>query len=140
MLIDKPVVTLPSAPVNRPWVGDRPGGGAVAVITESLRPANEPEPAAAGRRIESDELRSRADRPARDDAEMAARIRVGVARERAAESRESPGRPGGWGQRNGDRRDDYIPAAEIRQLRERLEARLAQEPGILTLHSIDVLT
>ena len=37
MRIDTPVVTLPSAPLNRPWVGDRPGGGAVAVITESLR-------------------------------------------------------------------------------------------------------
>ncbi|TVP83026.1 hypothetical protein [Thioalkalivibrio sp.] len=135
MLIDKPVVTLPSAPVNRPWVGDRPGGGAVAVITESLRPVNEPEHAAAGRHTEIDG--SRSDRPARDDAEMAARIRVDVARERAA---ESTGRPGGWGQRNGDRREDYIPAAEIRQLRERLEARLAREPGILTLHSIDVLT
>ncbi len=74
----------------------------------------------------------------RDDAEWAARMRVDVAREQARQS----GEPWvGSYRRHGDAaadRDTYIPAAEIRRLRERLEARIAREPGMLTLRSVDV--
>ena len=138
MLVDNPVIHLPSAPVNRPWVGDRPGGSAVAVITESLRPLNDAERAAPGRGVENDEPRQRADRPRRDDVEMAARIRIGIAREREFQAQNSFSRTGSGDPDNANARADYISAAEIRQRRERLEARMARDPGMLTLLSVDV--
>ena len=138
MLVDNPVIHLPSAPVNRPWVGDRPGGSAVAVITESLRPLHDAERAAPGRGVEKDELRQRGDRPQRNDAEMAARIRIGIARERAFQAQNSFAGTGSGDPDNPSARGDYISAAEIRQRRERLEARMARDPGMLTLLSVDV--
>lgn len=138
MIIDNPVVIPPSAPLHRPLVGDRPGGGSTAVITETLRALDDPEQAAASRRNEIDSDRGRGDRSARDDVEMAARMRVGVARERAADFGESPDPPR---DRSADvDRGDFISAVEMRQLRDRLEARLSRDPGILTLRSVDVLT
>lgn len=138
MIIDNPVVILSSAPLNRPLVGDRPGGGSTAVITETPRALDAPEQAAASRRNGIDSDRGRGDRSARDDVEMAARMRVGVARERSVDFGESPNQPRG---RSADvDRGEFISAAEMRQLRDRLEARLARDPGILTLRSVDVLT
>ncbi len=140
MLVDNTVVHLPSAPVHRSSGGDCPGGSAVAVLAESLRPVYDPGRTGACRGIDSDRPRQRADRPPPDHVEVAARIRVGIARERASHSQDSFTRTGSGDPRAANPRGDYISAAEIRHLRERLEARLARDPGILNLRSIDVMT
>jgi hypothetical protein len=138
MIIDTPVVVPTHAPPNRLPVGDRPGGGGTAMVTELPRALYDPEHTSAGRRSEAEGQAER--RPGRDDAELSARVRLDVAREQAREN------VGDRGQAR-DRRDgrpgeagDFISAAEIRQFRERLEARLAgSDPGAITLRSIDVL-
>jgi len=136
VIIENPIVVTPYAPPSRPPPGVRPGGGNTAVITETLRPLDDPWQGAAGGRSERRDMVER--RPMRDDAEWAARMRVDVAREQARQS----GEPwvGSYRQHGDDAvdRDTYISAAEIRRLRDRLEARIAREPGMLTLRSVDV--
>ena len=138
MIIDTPVVVPTHAPPNRLPVGDRPGGGRTAMVTELPRALYDAEHASAGRRSEAEGQVER--RPGRDDAELSARVRLDVAREQAR------GNAGDGGQARGRREGrsgdagDFISAAEIRQFRERLEARLAGgDPGAITLRSIDVL-
>lgn len=136
MIIENPIVVTSNVPPNRPTPGVRPGGGNTAVITEILRPLDDPWQGSAARRSERQDMVER--RPARNDAEWAARMRVDVAREQARQS----GEPwvGAYRQHGDDAvdRDTYIPAAEVRRLRDRLEARIAREPGMLTLRSVDV--
>jgi len=136
MIIENPIVVTPSVLPNRLPPGVRPGGGNTTFITETLRPLGDPWRGSSARSSERPDLVER--RPLRDDAEWAARMRVDVAREQARQS----GEPwvGSYRQHGDDAvdRDTYIPAAEIRRLRDRLEARIAREPGMLTLRSLDV--
>ena len=138
MIIDTPVVVPPHAPPNRLPVGDRPGGGSTAMVTELPRALYDPEHTSAGRRSEAEDHGER--RLGRDDAEFSARVRLDVAREQARDNADV----GGQARRHDDSRPgeagDFISAAEIRQFRDRLEARLAgSDPGTITLRSIDVL-
>ena len=136
MIIDTPVVVPTHAPPNRLPVGDRPGGGSTAMVTELPRALYDPEHTSAGRRSEAEGQAER--RPGRDDAELSARVRLDVARERGNAGDRGQARSRGEG-RSGDA-GDVISAAEIRQFRDRLEARLAGgDPGAITLRSIDVL-
>jgi hypothetical protein len=136
VIIEHPIVVTSNVPPHRPLPGVRPGGGNTAVVSETLRPLDDPWEGAASRRSERHDMVER--RPVRDDAEWAARMRVDVAREQARQSGEPwVGAYRQYGDGAVDR-DTYISAAEIRRLRDRLEARIAREPGILTLHSVDV--
>lgn len=137
MIIDTPVVIPPSVPANRPPPSDRPGGGATAVPTESPRPLADPEQGAAGRRNE--EQANAENRPGRNDAELASRARLDVAREQSRE--ETRGRP--ESARNAEIRersddDTVLTREQIQQLRDRLEARLATETPGATLRSVEV--
>jgi hypothetical protein len=133
MIIDTPVVVPTHAPLNRLPVGARPGGGRTAMVTELPRALYDAEHAHAGRRSEAEDRVERR-RPARDDAELSARVRLDVAREQAREKADA----GAQARRRED--GDFISAAEILQFRDRLEARLAgSDPGTITLRSIDVL-
>jgi hypothetical protein len=139
MIINNPVVVPTHAPPNRLPVGDRPGGGSTAMVTDLPRALHDPEHTSAGRRSEAEDHLERR-RSGRDDAELSARVRLDVAREQAREKADD----GGQARRRGDGRSpeagDFISAAEIRQFRDRLEARLAgSDPGTITLRSIDVL-
>ena len=137
MIINTPVVVPTHAPPNRLPVGDRPGGGSTATVTELPRALYDPEHTSAGRRSAAEDPVER-HRPARDAAELSARVRLDVAREQA---REKAGE-GGEARRRDDGLSpgagDFISAAEIRQFRDRLGARLAgSEPGTITLRSVD---
>lgn len=136
MIIENPIVVTSNVPPNRPAPGGRPGGGNTAVIAETLRPLDDPWEGVAGGRSERHDRVER--RPVRDDAEWAARMRVDVAREQAKQAREQWFGTYGRGADGASDRETYISAAEIRRLRDRLEARIAREPGMLTLRSVDV--
>jgi|GEM_PF-1666444 len=143
MIIDSPVVIPPNAPPNRLPVTDRPGGGTTAVPTETQRALNDPEQGAASRRNE--EQANAENRPGRNDAELASRARLDVAREQSREEtrtrsdesddRSAPeqnGRPS-----DSSDSDTALSREQIQQLRDRLEARLATQTPGATLRSVD---
>jgi len=133
MIIDTPVVIVPNAPLNRPIATDRPGGGGTAVVTESPRPLRDPEQVETGRR--SDAGPGLEDRPGRSDAEFANRVRLDIARQDAVG--RTPDRTSGksdWSSADSDR---FLSAAEIRQMRNRLESRLALDGAGATLRRLD---
>ncbi|OOG23770.1 hypothetical protein B1C78_10180 [Thioalkalivibrio denitrificans] len=123
MIIDNPMAAPPGAPINRPQSNDRLGGGATAAPTESPRPLDDPEEGSAGRRNE--EQANTENRPGRNDAEMAARARVDVARERdTEESPQGASEPG--------------PRQDAERMREQLEARLeTPTPGGAPQRAVD---
>jgi hypothetical protein len=135
VIIENPIVVLSNAPSRRP-AGILSGGGNAAVVTETLRPIDGPRQGSAGRRTERQDIAER--RPVQDDAEWAARMRVVVAREQARQVREQWAGLYARGADGAADPDTYISASESRRLRDRLEARIARDPGMLTLHSVDV--
>ncbi|HSP00191.1 MAG TPA: hypothetical protein VLN90_01885 [Thioalkalivibrio sp.] len=140
MIIDSPVVIPPNAPPNRLPVSDRPGGGTTAVPTETLRALNDPEQGAASRRNE--EQANAENRPGRNDADLASRARLDVAREQSREeirTRSDENDEGSAPEQN-DRppdSDTALSREQIQQLRDRLEARLATQTPGATLRSVD---
>lgn len=137
MILDAPVVIPPSVPVNRPPPSDRPGGGATAVPTESPRPLADPEQGAAGRRNE--ERANAENRPGRNDAELASRARLDVAREQTREATRTRNDEAPRASRgdNTPDSDTALTREQIQQLRDRLEARLATQTPGATLRSVD---
>ena len=125
MIIDNPMAAPPGAPINRPQSNDRLGGGATAAPTESPRPLDDPEEGSAGRRNE--EQANTENRPGRNDAEMAARARVDVARERDTD--EAPQQASA---------SDSGARQDAERMREQLEARLeTRTPGGAPLRAVD---
>jgi hypothetical protein len=136
MIIDTPVVITPSVPANRPQPSDRPGGGTTAVPTESPRPLADPEQGAASRRNE--EQANAENRPGRNDAELASRARLDVAREQSRDETRTQGEAGrGSDSRETPDGDTILTREQIQQLRDRLEARLATQTPGATLRSVD---
>lgn len=133
MIIDAPVVILPSTPMNRRSAGGRAGGGGTSVVTESPRPLRDPEQPEAGRR--SDARAVLEDRPGRSDAEFANRVRLDIARQGAI--RQNPDWSVGSSDSPSADTDRFLSAADVRQLRDRLESRLARDGAGATLRRLD---
>ncbi len=133
MIIDAPVVILPSTPMNRPVVAARSGGGGTSVVTESPRPLRDAEQPAAGRR--TDARAGLEERPGRSDAELANRVRLEIARQGAP--RQDPGPSLGSSEPPSADDDRFLSAADVRQLRDRLESRLALDGAGATLRRVD---
>ena len=136
MIIDHPPVVALHDPAPRRPAGIRAGLAGGAAIIDTFRPLDAPRKDAAAREGKRSDAAER--HPPRNDAEWAARMRVGVAREQARQS----GGPGAydpaWEYEGAAGRETYISAAETRRLRERLESRLARDPEILTLPTVDL--
>jgi hypothetical protein len=138
MIIDSPVVIAPNAPPNRLPVSDRPGGGTTAVPTETQRALNDPEQGAASRRNE--EQANAENRPGRNDAELASRARLDVAREQSREETRPRTDDNTSTPEQNNRppdSDTALSQEQIQQLRDRLEARLATQTPGATLRSVD---
>jgi len=133
MIIDAPVVIAPNAPLNRPIATARPGGGGTAVVTESPRALRDAEQLETGRRGEA--RLGLEDRPGRSDAEFATRVRLDIARQGAVG--QTPDRALGESDRSSADSDRFLSAADIRQMRNRLESRLALDGAGATLRRLD---
>jgi hypothetical protein len=133
MIIDAPVVILPSTPMNRPIAAGRAGGGGTSVVTESTRPLRDPEQPEAGRR--NDAWAGLEDRRGRSDAEFANRVRLEIARQGAI--RQNPDWSVGSSDPPSADADRFLSAADVRQLRDRLESRLALDGAGATLRRLD---
>ncbi|WP_373054145.1 hypothetical protein [Thioalkalivibrio sp.] len=135
MIIEHPPVVALHAPAPRRPAGAGAGIVGGAAITETFRPLDDPGQRAGARQGERNDA---AEHRPRSDAEWAARMRVGVAREQARQSGDTGAQDRAWQQGGTAGRETYISAAETRRLRERLEARLAPDPEILILPSVDL--
>ncbi|TVP85838.1 MAG: hypothetical protein EA347_09560 [Thioalkalivibrio sp.] len=136
MIIEHPPVVTAYDPASRRPAGARAGLAGSAAIIDPFRPLDDPREDASARRSERNDAAER--RTPRNDAEWAARMRVGVAREQARQSGDLGAHERPWQHEGTAGRETYISAAETRRLRERLEARLAPDPEMLTLHSVDL--
>jgi hypothetical protein len=162
MMVDAPVFVAPSLPLNRPFDGERLGGGGTAAPTELPRAISDTEQTSATRRAESESNTDQRSSP--NDAEIAAQARLLVARDAATSSTPIPVVDAGIGSGGGfaatvspealsgtggapsgqatsatvdDGDDGAITAAQFAQLRDQLEIQLSEGPSGMTLRSVD---
>jgi len=136
VIIEHPPVVTAYDPASRRPAGVRAGLAGSAAIIDTFRSLDAPRKDAAAREGERKDAAER--RPPRNDAEWAARMRVGVAREQARQSGGAGAYDPVWEYEGAAGRETYISAVETRRLRERLESRLARDPEILTLPTVDL--